>query len=110
MKYLITSTLLFTLSLAVSAQKANLLLIDENIDAQELEGNFNVKKGSTLKSYLPAKELRDTFLQAVPESRSWDEYQKDAFYMDIKNKSIKEIHKKYPQFSREKISTLKGKI
>lgn len=109
MKKLIILTCVF-ISFSALAQKADLLLIDENIDATAVEESFNVKKGSTLKSYLPPKEQRDSFLSLIPESSSWDEYQKDAFYMDIKNKTLDEIHQKYPQFSKEKISTLKGEI
>ena len=106
--YLLLMILLIT-PLA-KAQKANVLLLDENIDEKELEKNFNVKKGSTLKSYLPPKDLRDNFLEHVPASKKWDEYQKDAFYMDIKNKSVDEVLKKYKQFSKKEILTLKGKI
>lgn len=98
------------ISLSAHAQKVELLLIDENIDTSSLEDNFDVKKGSTLKSFLPPKDLRDHFLKDVPESKEWDEYEKDVFYMDLKNKSIKEITKKYPQFSKEKISFLKGNL
>lgn len=107
--YLLIMTILI-IPFKVSAQKANLLLVDENIDEKALEGNFNVKKGSTLRSSLPPKELRDRFLENVPAAKDWDEYQKDAFYMDIKNKSVDEILKKYKQFSKKEIKSLKGKI
>lgn len=107
--YLLISTIAL-LSLTASAQKADLLILDEDIETKELEGNFNIKKGSTLKSFLPPKELRDSFLEHVPASKNWDEYQKDAFYMDIKNKSVEDIMKKYPAFSKKEILNLKGKI
>lgn len=109
MKIIIISISLI-ISLSALAQKADLLLIDENIDASTLEENFNIKKGSTLKSYLPPKEARDDFLKNIPESQSWDEYQKDAFYMDIKKKTSDEIIKKYPYLSKAKVAALKAKI
>lgn len=95
------------LSLNLQAQKAELLILDDNIDTSSLNKNFNIKRGSTLKSFLPDKDERDAFLQEVPESKDWDEYQKDSFYMDIKNKSVKDIKKKYPHISRERITALK---
>lgn len=110
MKKLIILTLLIVFTTHIHAQKADLLLIDENIDASSLEKDFNVHKGSQLKSFLPDKGERDRFLKLIPESKSWDEYQKDVFFMDIKKKSIDEVHKKYPHFSKDKISTLKGKL
>ncbi|HLT23238.1 MAG TPA: hypothetical protein VKZ84_07335 [Bacteriovoracaceae bacterium] len=110
MNKLIISTLLVTFALTTYAQKADLLLIDENIDASSLEKDFNIHKGSKLKSFLPDKAERDRFLKLVPESTSWEEYQKDAFFMDIKKKSVDEIHRKYPHFSKDKISRLKGKM
>jgi len=110
MNKLIISTLLITFSINGYAQKADLLLVDENIDASSLEKDFNIHKGSKIKSFLPDKAQRDQFLKLVPESKSWDEYQKDAFFMDFKKKSIDEIHTKYPHFSKDKISRLKGKM
>lgn len=92
------------------AQKADLLLIDEDIEASSLEQNYRIHKGSTLKSFLPPKEQRDAFLVFVPESKEWDEYQKDVFYMDFLKKPISEIQKKHPQYTKEKIKELKSKL
>jgi len=110
MHKLIISIFFFRLAPQLAAQKADLLLIDENIDTSSLEKNFQVKKGSTRKSYLPDKSDRDAFLRLVPESQKWDEYQKDSFYMDLKKKSVGEIKKKYPHLSSERISKLKEKL
>lgn len=110
MKKLIIAFFSFSMVTNLAAQKADLLLIDENIDASNLENNFQIKKGSTLKSYLPDRSERDAFLKHVPESQNWDEYQKDSFYMDLKKKSVAEVKKKYPNFTSEKISKLKEKL
>lgn len=100
----------FSLSFSALAQKAKLLVVDEFIDTTSVEKNFDIEKGSTLKSFLPPKDKRDRLLENVPESKTWDEYQKDAFYMDIKNKNMPEILKKYPKFSEEQITSLRGQL
>lgn len=110
MKRLIIPIIFLILTIQASAQKADLLILDDDIDASELKDSFHIKKGSTLKSFLPPKDKRDALLTNVPEAQNWDEYQKDSFYMDIKNKTPKEIKEKYPQLTNDEISKLKGKL
>lgn len=98
------------LSQIAFAQKADLLIIDEDINTENITKEFQIHKPSQKKSFLPPLDIRDQFLKNVPESASWDEYRKDAFYMDVKNKSINEINKKYPQYKIEVIKKLKAKI
>lgn len=89
--------------------KGELLIIDENIETKSLEKNFNIRRGSTKRSSLPDKGLRDQFLAQVKQAKAWDEYQKDAFFMDLKSKSLKELQAKYPDFSEKELKTLKDK-
>ena len=89
--------------------KGELLILDENIETKTLEKNFNIHRGSTHRSSLPDKGLRDQLLSKVKQAKGWDEYQKDAFYMDLKSKSLKELQTKYPNFSEKELKTLKDK-
>jgi putative salt-induced outer membrane protein YdiY len=95
--------LLYTLS--AFAQKAQVTILDDDIDGSPLEKEFNVHKGSTHKSFLPAKEERDFALKDLKQIQKWDELKKDIFYMELKSKSISE--QKYPEFSTQELKTLK---
>ncbi len=109
MKTLIFLTLL-SLPISLWAQtKGELLILDENIETKSLEKNFNIRRGSTHRSSLPDKGLRDQLLSKVKQTKDWDEYQKDAFFMDLKRKSVKELQAKYPDFSEKELKTLKEK-
>ncbi|WPU64864.1 hypothetical protein [Peredibacter starrii] len=90
------------------AQKAKVLLIDENINGKELEKNFDVEK-NTHQSSIPNKADRDLLLKNVKGTAKWDELQKDIFYMDLKSKSVKELKKKYSEFSEKELQLLKDK-
>jgi hypothetical protein len=89
--------------------KGELLILDENIETKSLEKNFNIRRGSTHRSSLPDKGLRDQLLSKVKQTKGWDEYKKDAFFMDLKSKSLKELQAKYPDFSEKELKTLKDK-
>lgn len=100
--------LLFIVPIA-HAQKAKVLLIDEDIDGKSLEKNFDVQKGSTHESSIPNKADRDLLLKGVKQASKWDELQKDIFYVELKSKSVKELKKKYPEFSEKELQLLKDK-
>lgn len=106
MKFLFSFFLITSLAYA---QKAQVLLIDEDIDGKELEQNFNVHKGSTHVSSIPPKAIRDEVLKGVKPAEKWDELQKDIFYMELKSKSVKELKKKYPELSEKELQFLKDK-
>lgn len=91
------------------AQKAQVLLLDENIDEAELRQNFNVQRGSTSKSSLPDRGSRDKILSAVPAISEWDELKKDIFFMELETKTIPQLKKKYPELNESQIKTLKDK-
>ncbi len=91
----------------VWAQKAEVLLLDEDIDGKELERNFNVRRGSTHVSSLPDRDIREEALAGIPEIKNWDELKKDIFYMDLKSKTISQLRKKYPELKIKDLKFLK---
>lgn len=107
-KLMILPLITFMISTA-QAQKAQLLVIDPDIDSSELEENFNVQRGSTFKSSIPEKSDRDAVLKAVPKTQEWDELEKDIFYMDLGRKSVEELKKQYPSLSLKEIKILKDR-
>jgi hypothetical protein len=108
MKTLIT-TLVFLFTSTSFAQKAHVTILDPNIDGKPLEGHFNVHRGSTYKKSLPSRELRDEVLSGVPKIQNWEELKKDILFMDLESKSIKELHKKYPELSEKELKGLKDR-
>ena len=100
----------FLFSSFVVAQEAELVLIDEDISPTDIGSEFKIHRPEKKKNFLPQIHLRDKFLMNIPESRDWDEYRKDSFYMDIKHKKVEEILLKYPNYNEIFIRSLKGKI
>lgn len=100
--------LLLLLTSFAHAQKAKVLLIDEDIDGKSLEKNFDIQK-NTHESSIPNKADRDLLLKGVKGTEKWDELQKDIFYMDLKSKSVKELKKKYSEISEKDLQLLKNK-
>lgn len=94
---------------SVMAQKAEVLLLDEDIDGKELERNFNVHRGSTHVSSLPDRDAREMTLAEIPELKNWDELKKDIFFMDLKSKSLSQLKKKYPELKTKDLKFLKEK-
>lgn len=91
------------------AQKAQVLLIDEDIDQEELKENFHVHKGSTHINSLPDRHEREMLLTKVKATQQWDELKRDIFYMDLKSKSLSELKIKYPELKEKEIKLLKSK-
>jgi hypothetical protein len=105
-----TVLLLFIVSIQARAQKADVLILDEDIDSQDLKKEFNVHRESTYKSSLPDRKLRDQALRGVAEVIKWDSLKKDILYMDLKTKDSIYLHKKYPEFSAERLKKLQEQI
>lgn len=104
-KSLITLSLLFTSF--VFAQKADLIVIDPDMDASSLKDNFNVHYGSTAQNSLPDLDQRDSLLFSVKETHKWDELKKDIFYMDLKSKPLDYLESKYPEIKSSDLKKLK---
>lgn len=108
MKNLILITLLLSTT-SVLAQRANVTILDPDIDSKELKQHFNVNRGSTHVSSLPDRDLRDEVLSGVETVQNWDELKKDIFFMDLKSKSLGDLQKKYPELTLAEIKSLKDR-
>lgn len=108
MKKMIMIQMLLLISLTAHAQKAQLLLIDPDIEARELE-NFNIQRGSTHVSSIPDRDAREDFFHEVSKVQEWDELKKDIFYMELERKSVDQLHKKYPELTKKEIKALKDR-
>jgi hypothetical protein len=85
-------------------------IIDPNIDSSSLQKKYQVSKDKASFTSLPNKKIRDKFLGSFLAPVSWDETQKDIFYMDIKSKSLDELMEKYPELPKLELAKLKGNI
>ena len=108
MKILIIFTL-FICTTQAFAQRANVTILDSEVESKELERNFNVRRGSTHKSSLPDRDFREEVLSGVETVQKWDELKKDIFFMDLKSKSLAELKKKYPELTLAEIKSLKDR-
>lgn len=103
----------FTLFLLIStfsfAQKAEVVILNDDIENEPLEKHFNVSRGSSHESSLPDKKTRDELLSDRKQVKDWEEFKKDLFYMDLKSKTLKELEQKYPAFSAQELTDLKSK-
>ena len=106
---LILSFLLLGISSMSTAQRAQVLLLDEDIDGTSLDQNFNVQRGSTARSALPDRDLREEVLSVVPDIAEWDELKKDIFFMELESKTVLQLKKKYPELKESQIKMLKDK-
>lgn len=108
MKNLIFFTLLICTTEAF-AQRANVTILDSEIESKELEKEFDVHRGSTHTSSLPDRDFREEVLSGVETVHKWDELKKDIFFMDLKSKSLAELKKKYPELTLAEIKSLKDR-
>ncbi|MCM2351577.1 MAG: hypothetical protein NDI69_16255 [Bacteriovoracaceae bacterium] len=107
MKFILMFLMLSCLSVA-NAQKAEVLLLDEDIDETELKEDFNVHKGSTHRSSIPDRDQRQMLLSKLSAIEKWDELKKDIFYMDLASKSVSQLKEKYPELKLKEIKMLKA--
>jgi hypothetical protein len=107
-KLLLCFSLLFSFNLY--AQKAQVLILDDDIDASSLERNFHVHRGSSHVSSLPNKTERDEALKDLKEIQKWEEFKKDLLFMDIKSKSLTDLSKKYPEIPAKQLKEIKDEL
>lgn len=100
--------LILGLSLNAYAGKAKLVIVDPNIDPEAFGEEFEIQS-TERDSKLPDKNLRDDFLSGLPQIKDWDEWDKDLFYMELQYKSLDDLVRKYPDFSRKELKKLKEK-
>ncbi len=99
--------LLTFISLSSLAQ-VKIQVVDPELDTTPLEGrSYQIEREEKSFSSIPAKEKRDKLLADVPESKLWDELDKDIFYMDLKNQTIEQLVAKYPKMTKTKLERLK---
>lgn len=113
MKNLILISFLFIpFSLFAQSQTGHpqLIVIDPHMDASELKGEFNIQKPRKSSTGLPTKYERDMFFTEHDSKMvGWDELKKDIFFMDLKIKSVTDLHQKYPEFGLKELKEIKGK-
>lgn len=102
--------LLFFLSVSAFAQKAQITIIDPDINAEELKDEFDVHYGSTHVSSLPDKEIRDEVYDGIKTIKKWDELKKDIFFMDLKSMPNKNLYQKYPEISPSEFKFMKDRM
>ena len=88
------------------AQRAEVTILDPNIDGRSLERSYNVHRGSTHQSSLPDRNVREDLFRHMPELQHWDELKKDMLFMDLGRHSASKIKQKYPSLSDREIQTL----
>ena len=103
MKFL--SLFLLLISVSAFAQKANVLIVDPDVDATELEKDFNVQRPAQAYA-LPDKEERDLVFRGIKSIAGYDELKKDILFMDLKKKAPADLMKKYPELSKQDIKTM----
>jgi hypothetical protein len=93
-----------------SYSQVEIQVVDPTLDTKALEGQgYKISKKTASHNALPDKNLRDSLLSDIPETKKWDELQKDIFYMELKKKSLNDLEKKYPQISKKQLEVLKDK-
>lgn len=93
-----------------SYSQVEIQVVDPTLDTKPLEGQgYKISKKSASHNALPDKNLRDSLLSEIPATKKWDQLQKDIFYMELKQKSLNHLEKKYPQISKKQLEELKDK-
>lgn len=92
------------------AQKAQVTILDPDINSEELQNEFDVHYGSTHVSSLPDRETREEVFEGIKSIKKWDELKKDIFFMDLKSRSIQDLQSRYPELSVKEIKTLKSRL
>lgn len=108
MKYLLTLLFIFSATPSFAQRRANVVILDPEIEGTELQNEFNVQRPSEFTS-LPDKEERDLVFQGVKSVASFDELKKDILYMDLANKKPAELFAKYPEISKAEFSLMMKK-
>lgn len=108
---LILSFVIYSCFQTANAQnKANLFVVDQEIEADSLADQFTISKEQADLKVFPKKEIIDAFLENEEFARDWDELEKDIFYMNLKTRKMDYLKKKYPHISSEKLRELKSKF
>lgn len=104
--------LLFVVSFTTQAQTNNgvkVFITDEFIDSSTLEKKYEVTREADTFTTIPKRSDRNELFADADLPSHWDELDKDIFYMDLHNKTLSELAKKYPDFKSSDLKKLKTK-
>lgn len=112
MRILLLLSFIFTTTIQAQnpSGRAKVLVIDQDIDTTELAKKYDVEKEAPANLKLPNLRARDKVFEGVTFPENWDHLKKDVFFLELKEKSIEELIKKYPDLKESDIKALKGKV
>lgn len=91
-----------------SMAQVQVQVIDPHLDIKGLEEKgYDVTNESKDYSALPDKSQRDEILNSIPQTKGWDQVERDIFYMNLRSKSINELKMKYPSIPEHLLKKLK---
>lgn len=103
------SFLFLIISFTAYAQNSGVkvFITDENIDSSTFDKKFEVQRKPIKNNSVPDRTARENFFNNFEIPKDWDELDKDMFYMDLHNKSLRDLIKKYPDYKERELSKLK---
>lgn len=105
---LILLSLLSILSYSAVAGKADLLIVDPDIETKELESEFTIRRPKQFNS-LPDRDTRDSVFEGISFIEKMDELGKDILYMDLNHLSDTALLKKYPEATSKDLKTMRSR-
>lgn len=100
---------LFLFVTAAHAQKAQLIVVDPQVNAEALSDQYEIHRPAPSDNKFPTRAEREKSLRGLSSVNDWDELKRDLFYMDLKKLPLKDLKKKYPEVSEKDYSTLEAK-
>lgn len=83
---------------------------DPDFKEVKVNDQFKVTTEDVKTPRLPSKDERDSLLGGIEEIKDWDELDKDIFVMNLKNKSLLNLSKTYPNIPTKTLKKLKDKL
>jgi hypothetical protein len=87
--------------------RPKILFLNQNINTKELTGNYDLEKPEGPTNVMPDLAERDSFFSGINFPASWDDLNKDIFYVEIHQRPLSYLIKKYPEIKKEDIARLK---
>jgi Vitamin D binding protein, domain III len=102
---MVSLPLLFLFIIPAHAQKAELVILNPDIETKELEKVYLIQRPIHFNS-LPDKVMRDEVMVGIESVKDYDELKKDILFMDLKSKLPEALKKKYPDISTAELTKM----
>jgi hypothetical protein len=86
--------------------RPKIIFINKDIDGKEFAKKYDIEKPMEPLNVIPDLQERDDFFSGMKFPESWDDLNKDMFYIDVHQRPLSFLIEKYPEIKKDEIVRL----